>query len=77
MTIESVGIICEALAFYGLQKTKDLEEAEAARLSKQAQKEAYVTESLRVSNARAALNKVSTALAEFNRLHVELLSDPE
>lgn len=73
MTIESIGIICEALAFYGLQKTKDLEEAKKAVLSRQAQKEPCVAESLKVSNARAELAKVSTALNEFQSLHVGLL----
>lgn len=73
MTIESIGIIIEALAFYGLQKTKDLNKAEAARLSKQDQGEAYVAESLRLSTARAELEKVSTALNEFQSLHVGLL----
>lgn len=79
MTIESIGIVIEALAFYRLQKAKDLEKAHKAKLSKQAQGEAYVAESLKVSNARAMLEKVSTALAEFQSLHVGLLgkSPPE
>jgi hypothetical protein len=73
VTIESIGIIREALAFYRLQKAKDLEKAQKAKLSKQAQGEACVAESLKVSNARASLEKVSTALAEFQSLHVGLL----
>jgi hypothetical protein len=56
-----------------MQKAKDLEEAEKAVLSKQAQKESYVSESLKVSNARAELAKVSTALNEFQSLHIGLL----
>jgi hypothetical protein len=75
MTIESVETIFKVLNFYRLQKTKDLEEAKAAMLSKQSQGEAYVAESLKVSNARAEFEKVSTALAEFRNLRVAPLND--
>jgi hypothetical protein len=75
MTIASIEIIREALAFYRLLKAKDLDKAQKAKLSKQAQGEAYVAESLKVSNARAEFEKVSTALAEFRNLRVAPLND--
>lgn len=75
MTIESVETIFKVLNFYRLQKTKDLEEAKAAMLSKQSQGEAYVAESLKVSNARAELNRVSVALDEFGNLRVATVND--
>ena len=75
MTIETVGIIVEALVFYRQQKEKDLEEAKAARLSKQALKEMYVAEALEESTARAKLNRVSTTLAEFRSLRAAQLND--
>lgn len=68
MTIESVEIIFKALCFYRQQKVKDLEEAKKARQLNQASGNAYVAESLEVSNARAELEKVSTALTEFQSL---------
>jgi hypothetical protein len=74
MTIESVETIFKVLNFYRLQKTKDLEEAKAAMLSKQSQGEACVAESLKVSNARAELNRVSAALDEFGNLRVATLN---
>lgn len=76
MTIKSIEIILEALGFYRQQKVKDLEEAKAARLSKQAQKETYVAESVKESTAKAELDRVSTTLDEFRNLRARsLLND--